>query len=504
MTDPAAATASAWSDARAANLAEWERLVADVRAKDPPAQAKVSFTAWRQGLLDRGWMKWIEVEGQRLCYVDRGAGPVVALMHGHGGSAFDWRFLVDPLLDAGFRVITPDVLGSGYSDKPAGDYTLFTLAEWMAKLYRKLGLSDIVVGGNSYGGGLALVLAQRHPDLVRGLVLLDPVCYRHPMPAYLKVLTVPYFAEMVLWSIPARMSVDHVLREGYYDASRISDEARSEYAHELALPGAGTALIQMIRDIIPPNLPKYEAAIAEIRKPALVLWGRDDRVLSPRLGRRLHRDLRGSRLRILPECGHMPNQERPELVLPEVLRFLADLDGWTLPEEWNPAVEDDLGVDPALLPVLPKEEGRPRTGKTSFFFNRKQAEPAGPADLLLDRIAAAAGEIHKSLGPGLPRAAYEDCLCFELAQAGTAIRRNVDLPVTYKTLQLEQGFRADLIVDEKVIVCVEEGDRPTPAREALLLGQLKRMNLPAGMLLAFDAPGWKNGVRRVVNADAGS
>lgn len=306
-----------------------------VEAADPAAQ----FSPWRRNVLAQGGIRSVPVDGHRICLVDRGTGPAVALLHGLGGSAFDWRHLIEPLVQSGRRVIAPDLIGCGYSDKPDVNYSIGAQADRIAKLFDGLGLTNLVVGGNSYGGGVSLILAQRRPDLVRALVLFDPVCYRHPMPGYLKVLTIPYLAEMVMMSIPARRSVKHVLREGFFDPKRVTPDALEEYAHELSLEGTGTALIRMIRDIMPPDPEAYEKAIAQIRKPALIFWGREDRILRPHLAPRLHKDLRGSRLCMLSECGHMPNQERPDLAVPEVLRFLGELDRWTIPEEWNPAVE---------------------------------------------------------------------------------------------------------------------------------------------------------------------
>lgn len=297
----------------------------------PAPLATLRLTPWRQSLIDRGWMKQVLVDGLRMTYVDHGVGPVVGLMHGHGGSAFDWRHLFAPLAAAGYRVVAPDMIGSGYSDKPDTDYTVHAQAERMASFWRALRLEQMVLGGNSYGGGISLVLAQRHPALARALVLLNPICYRHPLPGYLKILTFPWLAAVALHSIPKFRSVKHALRAGYFNAKAIVDADVAEYAHELGLPGSAMALVRMIRDIIPPDLDAFEAGMARIEQPALILWGQHDRVLRPHLAERLHHDLRASRLLLLDQCGHQPNQEQPQATVAAVLGFLTELDRSRVP-----------------------------------------------------------------------------------------------------------------------------------------------------------------------------
>lgn len=118
---------------------------------------------------------------------------------------------------------------------------------------------------------------------------------------------------------------------------------------------------------------------------------------------------------------------------------------------------------------------------------------------ITDKIIGCAIEVHKCLGPGLLESAYEECLCYELAQAGLEYKRQVALPVIYKGVRLNCGYRMDIVVENLVIVEIKAVDRILPVHEAQLLSYLKIHNKKVGLLLNFHAPLLKQGMKRIVN-----
>jgi GxxExxY protein len=116
-----------------------------------------------------------------------------------------------------------------------------------------------------------------------------------------------------------------------------------------------------------------------------------------------------------------------------------------------------------------------------------------------EKIIGAAIEIHKTLGPGLLESAYEECLCYELSRAGLHFQRQVDLPVLYKEVRLDCGYRLDLIVEDAVIVELKTVECLLPIHEAQLLTYLKMKNLRVGLLINFNVPVLKEGIKRMVN-----
>jgi len=121
----------------------------------------------------------------------------------------------------------------------------------------------------------------------------------------------------------------------------------------------------------------------------------------------------------------------------------------------------------------------------------------------LDQITAssigAAIEVHRALGPGLLESAYEACLTFELAQRGLKVEQQKPLPVVYREVKLDCGYRLDLLVEEAVIVEVKAVDRLMPIHQAQLLSYLKLSGCKVGLLINFNVRVLKDGIRRVVN-----
>ena len=117
---------------------------------------------------------------------------------------------------------------------------------------------------------------------------------------------------------------------------------------------------------------------------------------------------------------------------------------------------------------------------------------------LTKEIIGAAIEVHRDLGPGLLESAYEECICYELSARGISFRRQVALPVSFKAVRLDCGYRLDLLVEESVIVelkCVEELN---DLHKAQLLTYLKLSQLKVGLLPNFNVPLMKDGIVRMV------
>jgi GxxExxY protein len=118
-------------------------------------------------------------------------------------------------------------------------------------------------------------------------------------------------------------------------------------------------------------------------------------------------------------------------------------------------------------------------------------------DLVARSVVDAGLRIHTALGPGLLESAYEHCLAFEMERRGYAIRRQIALPILYEGVKLEAGYRIDLLVADRVIVEVKAVDMLTPVHQAQLLTYLKLSGCRVGLLMNFNVPLFKDGVRRM-------
>ncbi len=121
-----------------------------------------------------------------------------------------------------------------------------------------------------------------------------------------------------------------------------------------------------------------------------------------------------------------------------------------------------------------------------------------PRDGLTERVIGLAIEVHRGLGPGLLESAYEECLCFELKSSGLDFARQVPLPIFYKTVRLDCGYRMDIVVDRRLVIELKTVERLLPVHEAQVLTYLKLGDLKTGLLLNFHAPVLRQGIKRLV------
>ncbi|MFN9977841.1 MAG: GxxExxY protein [Phycisphaerae bacterium] len=120
-------------------------------------------------------------------------------------------------------------------------------------------------------------------------------------------------------------------------------------------------------------------------------------------------------------------------------------------------------------------------------------------DAITDKIIGAAIEVHRSLGPGLLETAYEACLAKELADRGVAFARQLELPVNYKGIRVECGYRIDLLVEDLIVVELKSVEKTQPIHEAQLLTYLRLMDKPVGLLLNFNVSKLTDGIVRRAN-----
>lgn len=131
------------------------------------------------------------------------------------------------------------------------------------------------------------------------------------------------------------------------------------------------------------------------------------------------------------------------------------------------------------------------------MFERDEEEEK--LNSLTEKIIGAAISVHRALGPGLLESAYEECLCYELSQIGLKFNRQVPLPVSYKGVKLDCGYKMDLVVENEVIVELKTVERLIPVHEAQLLSYLKLHHKKIGLLINFHVPVLKSGLKRMVN-----
>ena len=118
---------------------------------------------------------------------------------------------------------------------------------------------------------------------------------------------------------------------------------------------------------------------------------------------------------------------------------------------------------------------------------------------ITEKIIGAAIEVHRTLGPGLLESAYQECLLYELKSLGLSVRKEVTLPIIYKEIKLNHGYRIDLLVNDKIVIELKTVESFTDVHSAQILTYLKLGEYPLGLLINFHTKLLKNGIKRFIN-----
>lgn len=271
-------------------------------------------------------IKTVSVKGQTMAYLDVGQGQPVMLIHGFGGSMWQWEHQQAPL-SAHVRLITPDLIGSGLSDKPDIEYLPEQALDYFVGFMDALQIRKATLVGNSMGAGLAIGMALAHPDRVSKLILVDG------LPANVREnLTSPSIKRALNTSAPSWLvsfgnwlfggvMIESVLKEIVHDPALLTPAVIERSNRNRQRPGL-IAPILTARDTLPLWEEGFARRIGEITQPTLILWGEEDHVFPLAVGEELQRTIKGSSLVRIPKAGHIPQWERPDLANRAMVDFL--------------------------------------------------------------------------------------------------------------------------------------------------------------------------------------
>jgi pimeloyl-ACP methyl ester carboxylesterase len=237
-----------------------------------------------------------------------------------------------PALARRGRTILVDLKGFGASPKPDDDaYAPGDQVDLVHGIIRDMDLADLTLMGHSLGGGVALLAALRLLDegmlhALSGLVLVAAAAFPQRLPPFVALARYPGFSSAMMRALGARFVVRQALRSMVYDPSDITPEQVEGYAPPLESPAAHRALIRTALQILPEDLDVLSRRYGQLDVPALLLWGRQDRVVPLAVGRRLAATLPRAELVVLERCGHLPAEERPAESLAAVTAFLEEID----------------------------------------------------------------------------------------------------------------------------------------------------------------------------------
>ena len=272
-----------------------------------------------------------EVDGVKVHYQEFGdrANPTVLLIHGYTASTYVWHRVAPALADKGFHVVAPDLIGFGFSEKPAWfDYSIASQARVIVRLMNVLGIGRATLVGSSYGGAVASTIALDYAERVEKLVLVDAVCnddvLSHPL---LKIAAVSGIGE-VLTSFFLDSKAFHKTRMKNTLAPAnhhlITEERINSVRRPLAAKDAHHSVLATSRNW---DACRIQSDAQYINQPTLIIWGDQDKVIPIQNGEKLFKSILNSRFVVFKDCGHVPQEEKPELFIDLVSEFGHDRKG---------------------------------------------------------------------------------------------------------------------------------------------------------------------------------
>lgn len=273
---------------------------------------------------------WASIDNYHMRYLRAGSGPPLILIHGLFGYSFSWRFNLEALSKR-FSVLAPDLLGIGYSDRPAAGAVPFDLpqtANRMLHWIAELDLGKVSLVGTSHGGGLALAMAALDVQESRGLIAklaivagVNPWTNRghrraklfsHPVGAFMFKLLAPVMG----------IARTAMLERMYADPEKITRATRDGYNQVLLLPRTADYGLAIARS--------WESDLRHLREavrhisgiPTLIIWGDKDSIIPIESGYKLNNNLKHSRIVIMNGIGHLPYEEAPHEFNEILLGFL--------------------------------------------------------------------------------------------------------------------------------------------------------------------------------------
>ncbi len=258
----------------------------------------------------------------------RGHGKTILFIHGFGVNTFTWRYLTGEFSKS-YRCIAVDLKGFGKSPKPFDNrYSFFDHLANVLDFIDENSLKDFVIVGNSYGGGLAMGVALEFKKLgreeeIKGLVLIDTMAYIQELPPFIKILTLPVISEILSLIIPPETATKNALKEVWHDYSKVTKDVIDAY--KVKSIRDRYCAIKTARQILKGNIEDFVNGIKQIDTKSLIIWGDKDRIIPLKTGYKLEKDLKNSKLKVIENCGHVPQEECPDKTISLIKEFFKEL-----------------------------------------------------------------------------------------------------------------------------------------------------------------------------------
>ena len=257
--------------------------------------------------------KFINIDGNKIRYLDSGGTDAsIVLVHGLGASAERWEFVI-PLFNKHYRVIVPDLIGFGYSDKPLVDYTSEFFSKFLGDFLGGMGLEKINIIGSSLGGQITANYASENTASIQKLVLVSPSgAMKHSTPAL--------DAYVMAALYPDKEGAENAYKMMAGPGQAINPKIIEDFVTRMKLPNAKMAFMSTLLGL--KNAENITKKLSSISAPSLIIWGERDPVIPIKYADSFVSSIKDCRFYRMDGCGHTPYVDEPEHFANVVLDFL--------------------------------------------------------------------------------------------------------------------------------------------------------------------------------------
>jgi pimeloyl-ACP methyl ester carboxylesterase len=257
--------------------------------------------------------KFITIQGNNIRYLESGKSEkTIVLVHGLGASAERWEFVI-PEFSKHYRVVVPDLIGFGYSDKPLVDYTTEFFSDFLGSFLQKLDLNKVSIIGSSLGGQITAKYVSTHPDTIDHLVLVSPS-------GVMKTSTPALDAYVMAALYPDLEAAKNAFQMMAGGTRQVHQKVVEDFVKRMKLPNAKMAFMSTLLGL--KNAELITNSLKKITVPTLIIWGEHDPVIPIKYADDFVSSIQDCRFYMMDNSGHTPYVDDPKRFAQLVLDFL--------------------------------------------------------------------------------------------------------------------------------------------------------------------------------------
>ena len=265
----------------------------------------------------------ISINYEKIGYGDK----KIVLLHGFGTSLRTWDDIKGFFPKNEFTLYLIDLKGFGNSSKPEDDkYTIQEQSKIVEQFIKDINTDSLYLIGHSFGGAIALLtqislINEKSRTRINKLILIDCLAYMQEMPVFMENLRTPLLNKLT-FLLPNKFRAEYILNKIFYNKKLVNEKLINRYAAFYDGNDFEYTFITSARQIDQNGHEKIVAAYKNIPTPCLIIWGKNDPVISLDNGIKLSRELLNARLEIINECGHVPQEEKPRVTFKKIYSFI--------------------------------------------------------------------------------------------------------------------------------------------------------------------------------------